>query len=580
MPQLMVFESGRLVSQMVSQLSEFATREDYLQALEQKRRQAVWKRRAYYEGNQYDARNGECLAELQAAGSAADPSEKWLARQLTMWDAHLPEHLRLHEYSTQLMESVDFIANRLSGSASITVEDPAAAEVVQTCLDNSPELAGTEDEQNITLVNVIREALKVGDTPVLIRWDPVEGTCWLEFWDSEVVDMRFVDGRPDKPEKAIVEQVDWMVPPGETEEKAVSVRRVWSLKPRLGDLALTPRVECAEEVFLLDQTGTAEPVLVDTIWWGIPFLPWWLLRGDKKSLRAVRGESLITDQAMKTADRFNAVEQVSWLICRYNSHSTLAVMGDAALLQTKETKRIQKDVADILPFPGGTSAEVLSLPTDAQMIEHQKQVLLDGMYGAMGVTRVDQTSLEGLGGVTGYALEILNEKSGGTFRKVRSNLIRDWKTLLNLVLDAHAYWSQGTRLEEVAPDLLTALTLDAELAEPATDFNAIDPQAVFPNRAMEVVLGSGYVVDDTKIRDDFVAKLISQEEALRQRGKSDDEIRRIMAEQAGAQQRAMEVQAVAFGQTGTEATVRQPERKPPANKSSVGSTSASTARSA
>ena len=351
----------------------------------------------------------------------------------------------------------------------------------------------------------------------------------------------------------------WMVPPGADSERPVKIRRVWEVQMRFPDeldpvslaLPVTGRLECGEQVWLIDEADQNNNQLLRTIWWGVPFLPWWLTRGDKTSLRATRGESLITDQSMKTADRYNAVEQVSWLIARYNSHASLVVMGDAAVLQN-QAKRIQKDVADVLTFPGGTNAIALELPTDPEMINHQRESLLDGLYGSMGVTRVDQTSLQGLGDVTGYALEILNQKSDGTFSKVKQQLIRDWKKLLNLVLDCHAYWSQGTRLDEVQFDV-EGFGDDVAGAEAPPNYDTIDPELVFPNRAMEIVLGSGYVVDDVKIRDDFVAGLISLQEALRQKGLSDPEIQIIVEEQAQAKDdAAARQQALLAGtETGT-----------------------------
>lgn len=554
MAQLMTYQGGR-VQWLQTDLSrvQYRTREEWLAALEQARRDGVAQRRAYYDGRQYDESNAKCLEELQA-GAGYSGEEKMLLRAMMLWHAKLPEHLRLHEYSTQLQESVDFIANRLSHNARISVEDQSASTVIQTCLDASPELSGTDDDEDIVIVNVTREAIKVGDTPVLVRWDPQAGTTWLEFWDSEVPEMRFRDGRPDLLEEVRVEQIDWKVPPGETQQKPVTIRRIWSVELRVPDerfpvLGLTaPRMECAENVWLVAETGEQDDVLLQTIWWGVPFLPWWLIRGNKASLRATRGESLITDQAMKTADRYNAVEQVAWLIARYNSHANVGVVGDAALLQN-QSKKLSRDVADVLVFPGGTDLEVLSLPTDPQMIEHQKQVLLDGMYGSMGVTRVDQTSLQGLGDVTGYALEILNQKSDGTFSKVKRQMIRDWKKLLNLVLDCTAYWSQGTRLDEVQFDLVSGGE-DVAGAEAPADYESIDPETTYPNRAMDVEFGSGYIVDDAKIRDDFVAGLISLEQALRLKGYGDEEIKLVVEEQTKAKDEALQRQQALFTGSG------------------------------
>lgn len=548
---------------VASDAFEWRTREEYLQAQEGKRREAVRMRRAYYAGTQYDARNAACRQDMLSSMEGS-LEEKAVVRALAMWEK-LPEHLRLHEYSTQIAESVDFVANRLADTARIELNHEAAAQVVDTALDASPELAGSPDDDVVVLVNVFREAVKVGDTPVLVRWNPADGTCWAEFWDSEMVELRFADDN-DTITKAIVEQMDWRVPPGSTsgQEEPILLRRVWEVVERttLGDMPLDVledalragamdvlpdgevgvRLECAESVYWVK--SDAEELLA-TVWWGVPFLPWWPVRGDRRSLRANRGESLISDQTMKTADRFNAVQQHAWLIARYNSHANILLSGDAVMIEQNH-KTVKKDVADVMVFPGATNATVVELPTDPQMIQQQEQTLKDGLYGSMGITRVDQSSLEGLGGVTGYALEILDQKSEGTFNRIRQQIARDMKRLVNLILDCHAYWS--------AAQSATAEDVDTPDGQRATPYLQVDPTSVFPDRAMEIRLGSGHVVDDARIRDDFTAKLISLEEALRQRGYDNDQIRLIVGELQEAQERAAAAQRTAFGELGTEGT--------------------------
>lgn len=558
---------------------QYRTREEYLRAQEEARRHGISARRAYYEGTQYDERNAACLRELASSKDYTD-SEKAMARAMLQWTQQLPEHLRLHEYSTQIQEAVDFIANRLSHKFSVQAKNTVVDGVIRAAMDASPELSGTEDDDDTTVVNVMREPVKVGDVPVRLRWDPDQETVWMEFWDSEAVEMRFLEGRPDVLQQVIVEEIDWLVIDGE--EQPITKRRIWQVIQRFVNEAqvqaavdanlVAPdpefRLECVEEVWLV-RDNEEEDELLDVIPWGVPFLPWWLIRGDKNSLRAVRGEALITEQSMKTADRFNAVEQVSWLIARYNSHSNLVVTGDNALLMQQEAKKLAKDVADVLLFPGATNAFTLALPTDPQMIEHQRQVLLDGLYGTLGITRVDQTSLEGLGGVTGYALEILNQKSDGTFSRVRQQMIRDWKKLLNLVLDCTAFWQQAPP-ERLNLDL--TIPFDGTETEPSgTPYDDIDPRLVFPDRAMTVNIGSGYIVDDVKLRDDFVSGLISQEEALRKRGMGPDEIAGILAEIGEATRRKAEEQRIAFGETGTETGAFRPGTA--AGRTTAGTTS-------
>lgn len=545
---------------------EWKSEEDYLKALEEARRAAVQLRRAYYDGRQYDARNAQCRQDmLDALGG--NEEEKAVARAMAFWDAQLPEHLRMHEYTTAIQESVDFVANRLADSARVVLESSDAQTVVDGALDSSPELAGSPDDDELVLSNVFREALKAGDTPVLVRWNGDDaGTCWPEFWDSEQVELRFADDQSTVV-KAIVQQVDWRMLPGSSagEPEPCVIRRVWEVLeratlaevpvPTLEELALATadptaappdipdgvRLECAERVYWVKSD---REVLLEVVWWGVPFLPWWPVRGDRKTLRATRGEALISDQTMKTADRYNAVQHTAWRIARYNSHSRIALTGDAMVVEGNQAKHIRGDVADVSTFPGATNATVLSLPTDPQMINQQTGELKAGLYASMGVTQTDQTSLEGLGGVTGYALEILDQKSDGTFSRVRLQLQRDLKRLVNLILDCHAYWSQA-HLAKGQDDQTPA-------GQQATSYLQVDPASVFPKRGMEIRLGSGHIVDDARIRDDFVVKLISLQEALRQKGRDDDDIKKIVGELQEAQEQAAAAQRTAFGETGTE----------------------------
>lgn len=549
-----VWNAGRM-DPLFGMQNQYASREAYWTAQENERRAQIAKRRMYYEGTQYDAKNQECIDDIASGtGDWGGGGEKDLARALMLWKKELPEHLRLHEYSTQIAESIDFIAGRLSKSFSIEVENATEKTVVDKALSASPELAGADEDGKYNVVNVHREAIKLSDVPVLLRWDPLNGTCWPQFWNSDTVEMRFADNRPDELEKVIVHQQDWL-PDENGKDQPVLLRREWTVRSRNmapvpDDVSLeqrlqvldpaTFRMECAEDVYLVaapDGSASENDELLRTIWWGVPFLPWALLRGQKKSLLATRGESVISDQAMKTADRYNAVEQVSWLIARYNSHGNLAVVGDSATLMKQKAERLEKDVADVLLLPGGTNLVTLSLPTDPQMIEHQRAVLKESLYGAMGLAQIDQIALQGLNGVTGYALEILNEKSGLTFDQIRSQLTVDWKRLLNLILDCTAYWDGS------AFDHLTAEDLDVPTpADLVRAYDAITPSVVFGTRKFSVEMGSGYIVDDVKTREDYTAGLISQQEALRQRGKTDTEIKLILEEQAAAAQAKADLQ--------------------------------------
>jgi hypothetical protein len=465
------------------------------------RRRGVALARMYYEGSQFDARNLDRAKALKC----------------DVWD--LPEHEKLHAYSTQIQEAIDFIAAQMSDSFEFGVDDKPTQELLLKALKRSPDLQGGYGENDLSLTNVVRDALVAQDTPVHVRWDAVQETAWPEFWDSEQVEFVYDDRDKYRVEKVITDQSVWTFDIAGAPLKKREFTE-WSMNG----------FECVKSVYFEgeEELATVEPL-------GIPFIPWISLRATRKQTRSMRGESMITQQAMEHANRYNAVEQVAYLISRYNSHGNLAVIGDGATLKAQMDERINKDVADILTFPGGTAIQVLTLPTDAQMIIHQRTVLIDSLFGSFGLARVDQETLTGLGQVTGYALEILNRKSDGTFAQIRNQYIGDFKKMLNLLLDMTAY-KQG---EQVFFDGLLGAqdpTAEADLAAVGeavlTRMDEIDPLTVFPaaKRVFKVHLGSGYVVDRVMLRDDYAAGLISRGEFLRQTGYTDKEIKVIEEE--------------------------------------------------
>jgi len=295
-----------------------------------------------------------------------------------------------------------------------------------------------------------------------------------------------------------------------------------------------------------------EETLLNSIPWGVPVVPWAVIRAKRIGLRSGRGASLIKKQTMRAADRFNAVEQVSWLIARYNSHGNLVVVGDQASLQARQEGKIHKDVADALLFPGGTAAFTISLPTDPQMVEHQRNVLLEQMFGAFGLQRLDMAQIQSIGQVSGYALEIVNQRSTGTFGRLRSQLGRDVKELLNLLLDCHAWWSSAPSLtEKFAAPLVEEGPVVLFDMFPQADGSVLDdwmalPQRVFGDRSIQVRMGSGYVVDKVMLRDDVIAGQISLEERWRQEGRSNDEIDLLREELAAENEKKAQRQVAMF----------------------------------
>jgi hypothetical protein len=515
-------EPGQVNIRVPSPLAEitYASEGDWRKAQELKRREEVARRRSYYEGSQFATANAACLTEL--ANDRVRTGEKGLARWIEV--GQLPETDRLHSYSTQIEEAVDFLTHRLCQDFAVEAGEGASGiqDVIDRCLDASPELSGTADDDELSVVNVTRESLAVGDCPVLVRWDGTEGNTWLEFFPSDAVRLDFTDQKSERPTYAALWETHWRA--GEDgHQRQVTIRREWQVMvfayPSLADLPGDPpggpvTVQCVQSWW--EERPGGEDELIDRVPTGVPFVPWGLLRGRKRKLRGERGESIISQRAMDTADRYDAVEGRSWLQCAHNSHATLVIVGDQALINVERQQKIHKDIADVLSFPGGTGVHAVTLPTDPSMIEHQRSVLLDELYGCFGLARVDQATLQGLGQVTGYALEILNTKTDATFEALRTQFVRDWTALLNTVLDCHAHWAAaGVGLD---PE-----SLFDPVAAIVTGLRA-DPRAVYPQRAMEIRTGAGGVADAAQLRDDYVAGVISRREVLRQRGKTDPEI--------------------------------------------------------
>lgn len=493
-------------------------------AQEQARIALVNRRRMYYEGHQYDQANLDAARACDVNVERGD---------------RLPEHERLNAYSTQIAECVDFISDQLSEGFRLEANAEAVQTVIDAMVRHTDALSGGDDEEDVTCDDLLSDALVAGDVPYEMVWDPIEGVAYPEFWESEQVE--FVVPRGQHPEKVIVREIEWVDDPSFGGEGSRQVMKRYVYEMALNEAFV---MECRKDEF-----WDSEEAPRSSTWLGLPFIPWRLLRANRRNLRTFRGESIIKDKAIDNADRYDAVEQVAWLIARYNSHGNLVVTGDAAVIELKGEGAIKKDVADVLTFPGGTNAMALELPTDDKMIEHQRKVTSDAIYATFGLTRVEPDTLSGLGGVSGYALEILNRKTEGTFRRVRRQWKKDWIGMVDLMLDVTAYKEQarasildlsdGSMVEIDVEDLSAEDFALMENQIPVVAFWDVDPDLVFPDRVVTVQMGSGYIVDDVALRDDFTADLVSRRYALEQRGVSPDDIAAIeteIAEQPGGQE--------------------------------------------
>lgn len=490
-------------------------------AEEQFRVLAIVRRRRYVDGEQYDDENLALMGEMRI-----DP--------LT---GRLPEHVRKHTYSTQIEESVNFVADQLGDAFEIVAEDGTVQDVIDAALQLSPQLSGSGDADDVSLVPVLADAITAGDVVVQLRWDPGEQSVFFDLWESEAVEIEWADR--DTPEKVIIREMIWVENAEGDDEQKLQIT-VYTVETRTAsnDAGEVDRIwqECRMRVWWDDQDQESDEPRID-VWTGFPFMPFGLIRPRMKGLRAQRGESLIKTQAMDAADRLNANEQAGWLIARYNSSGNLVVVGDAAHLQLEKSGALSTDVGDVVSFPGGTSVEAVKLDSDTQMIEHQLDVLAGQIYATFGLTRVEPDTIQGLGAVSGYALEILNRKTEGTFERIRRNVIRDLRVLFSKTLDLYDALVDEDGPTADSPEEAAAIADDGGLvpqwAIRLTDAlgDEVDPDVGrFPNTTIEIRLGSGYIVDDVQVRDDYQARLISRREALRKRGYDDDDIDKIIKE--------------------------------------------------
>jgi hypothetical protein len=512
---------------------------------ENARREGVALRRLVYDGDQYEEANA-AIRERLIGLQELDPREP------------TPEQHRLHAYSTQVSESIDFMADRLGEGFTMTAEDATVQAVLDGMVAASEQLSAENDagEQELTVDDTLRDSMVAGDVAAYVGYDPTAGTTFVELWESEFVDFRMKTTKVI--EKVIRTMQVWVPDPDiQGAQRQVVQRMVYSMQPTGIAGPNGPVLECrADEYWDSDESPR------DSRWLGVGRVPWQLLRCDPKGLRAVRGTSMITSQVISAARRYDSNEQHSWDTARYNSHGNVAVIGDAANLQLQRADgKIRKDVADVVTFPSGTALTTISLPTDDSMIEHQRKVLADGIYSKFGLVRVDMETITGLGGATGYALEILNEKTEATFRRIRRTFRKDWLNLCNLVLDVTAWLrdavpvgllADGTPVELPDPaDVLAPVGADVVAVKPA--WWLVDPMQVFPNRKIKVGMGTGYVVDEVMIRADVQAGLLSIQGGLRLRGWSEPDIKKNMdelAEERKAKQPVLNPFGAAGGQPG------------------------------
>jgi len=501
------------------------------QVAEQWRVHGVVQRRKYADGEQYADDNLNKFYELKL-----DPLSGCL----------LPEHEKKHAYSTQIGESVKFIADQLAESFEVVAIDDAVQAIIDDALRLSGQLSGTGEDDDVSIEEVLEDVLTAGDVAVELRWDPDQQAVFYDLWESEVVEVVWADR--DNVEQVLLREFVWRFDEDLGEERQVEERTEWEMAVRRSATDEGVEwLECQRSVFWDNEEEPHEQE-----WTGFPFIPWALLRCQKKGLRAQRGSSMITDQVMSAADRYNANENLGYLIARFNSHASLAVTGDAATLKMDAVGYLDKDIDDVLGFPGGTDLKVLQLPTDPKMIEHQRAVLSESIYAAFGLTRIEPDTIQGLGQVSGYALEILNRKTEGTFRKIKRHFVRDLRSLFAMTIDLYEALAAEDPVNDA--DALDQL-MDSDAQGSDVPAWVTQEELVYADRTMEIRMGSGYVVDDVLTREDFTANLTSRSYALKERGIGPEDIKQIelqITEEAKAKTAAVLGESSRFGsQRGT-----------------------------
>jgi len=487
-------------------------------------------RRAYYEGQEYAALNAETLKDL-------GNSTNWT-------EAYLPEHHRKHHYADQIGDGIDFLSDQVSGGMilrSASEQEDLAAKVTEwiTALFARSGLDSREQES-------VREVLITGDLLAYMVPDEYadaelgEPAVRVEMWEAESME---IDYDPNDWQRMVEVRLEHLE---ETYDSAgdivnvVTIRRFNILPQLQADGEIVD--ECTERVYHLstdvtEQDALDEKLPVRIVRHGLPFLPFVHLHGEFAEMRSMWGKSIISELLMQTADRYNSVEQLEYLAVRYNSTATMVVTGDWAH-KTMEADVVATDVADILVLPGSNDADSLFLPTDTDLLLQQQDRLIDSLFKQMGLQRLDSDKIRSFGEVSGYALEILNRKTDGTFRRIVGNLTAGYRSILEMSFVVDAFVRGRIVVDEIPEavfELAEALDMEASYLVWAQSEDGAFPNGetfdvMWPDTTLHVDFGSGYIVDEVAVRDDFVSNLISRREALRQKRYSDKDIDRIETE--------------------------------------------------
>ena len=410
-------------------------------------------------------------------------------------DERLPEHQRKHAYSGVIEEGIDFITDQLMENLSIEVKTKKEIESGEPD-EKIPEEQIRFDEMwdgsdmDLEAPDLTREALVSAESYILLKWDEAKSIVRFLPYEASAIDPIYSSTDYKKMIMATVYSTVY----SQEEKRELTTREQYVL-----GLTSEGYQEC---IYLKFEENNEDPIEAKLL--NIPFIPIVHLRAIRKKVRKSFGESLVK-KAVDDADRYNAVNQLEFLIGRYNSASHLALFGTESSIKPEQLL-LGTEVNDFWAFPNTTDAKVMTLPTESKMIDNQCEKIEKNMYKKMGIQKMDLEDIKGMGAPSGYSLEIMNRKTDGVFSRIQKELSKGYTLIFNHALDMQAIMESGK------------------------EWWGVDTLKTFPNRTIKFTFGTVFIADADQIRQDYVAGLVSRKRALIMKGYSEQEALEIVEE--------------------------------------------------
>jgi len=444
----------------------------------------------YYKGEQYDKDNQTVRQAL-----ALTP------------DKRLPEHLRQHSYSGVIEEGIDFITDQLVENLNIEVKSDA--EIASGEPADEPPQEQTiflniweQSDMELNAPDLTREALVSAESYILLKWDEADQIVRMIPYDAESVDPEYSQDNYKKMIRCTINQTKYVA----ELDRNVQYKEIYTLGQTSEGFA-----EC---VYLKYNDIDEDPI--ESRMLNIPFIPLIHIIAIRKRVRESFGESMV-ERLVGDADRYNSVNQLEYLIAKYNSTAHTAVFGDVVNINANNLN-LGGEANDFWVFPAAVDVKAITMPTDITMINNQKDTIENQMYRKMGLQRMDIQDFKGIGAPSGYALEIINRKTDGVFTRIQKELTKGYVEVFDKTMDMQAIMESGKVWYQV------------------------DPKKIYPNRTVYFNFGSMFVADRNEIRQDFVAGLMSQRKSLMLLGYSENDAIEIMDQQAEERETASAVE--------------------------------------